>query len=363
MKTPRLVRVGTAGAKAPADWQPRHVPGPIDRISREGWTLDPDRPLQDLALARLRAGRDRALAVRTLQTYDAVAGAFIRWIEHPPADPTGVESRTPHPAVVADLTPETVFAFLHRRSARSQGPLSLGAQRSEAGTLAGLAAFGNEIGAVAPGALRDFQAPRPVKDAVPTTLTDAEIRGLLAALQRDRSFAGWRLHLWCRLGLDAGARPEEQVAVRLQDIDQAARSITLLGKGGKVRTVYYGEGTAAVLAQYLRFRGDAPVPELFVGRQGAMSAGSFGHAFAALAAQLGLATRGVRRPTQYILRRTFARRFADNGGAVEELARLMGHEETSLPMLLTTYYRPSDERLARAHRRVRPLDALEAPAA
>ncbi|MDA8202854.1 MAG: hypothetical protein M0Z49_08845 [Chloroflexi bacterium] len=64
------------------------------------------------------------------------------------------------------------------------------------------------------------------------------------------------------------------------------------------------------------------------------------------------------RPTQYILRRTFARRFAESGGTVEELARLMGHEPSSIPMLLKTYDRPSDARLAAAHRRLRPLDGL-----
>ena len=66
------------------------------------------------------------------------------------------------------------------------------------------------------------------------------------------------------------------------------------------------------------------------------------HEFAALAARIGLAACAddapAARPTQYILRRTFARRFAESGGTVEELARLMGHEPSSIPMLLKTYY-------------------------
>ena len=45
------------------------------------------------------------------------------------------------------------------------------------------------------------------------------------------------LFLWCRVGLEAGMRPGEQISLTWQDIDIAARSAKVSGKRGK-RTVY-----------------------------------------------------------------------------------------------------------------------------
>ena len=373
MPTRRASAPVHAGARVDRTWQPRHVEGSIDDITWEGWTEDPARPLAELARAHLRHGRDRSLAARTLGSYEQVAAAFIRFIERRPAKgehaegDAGTATEVKRTAVVGDLTTANVYAFLLRPAARGGAALTVAAQRSEGGALRCLAHFGIEIGAVAPTAVRAFALPKPEEDAVPTTLSDAEVRRLLAVLARDTSYEGWRLHLWCRLGLDTGVRPAELAGVRLPEIDQAERSIRIHCKGAKRRIVYYGEGTAAVLATYLRFRGEARQPQLFLGHRGAMGAESFSKTFRVLADALGLTAQGQddaeAKATLYVLRRTFARRFAEHGGTVEELARLMGHEASSIPMLLERYYRPSDQRLQAAHRRIRPLDALEGSAA
>jgi integrase/recombinase XerC len=357
MRDSHSARGKTAGARVPGDWQPRHVRGSIDDIAWGGWRLDPGRPLAHLALARLRVCRDQQLALRTLQGYDGTAGAFIRFIENELA-----LAGTPRVATVGDLTTEAIYRYLARPAARG-GSLQIGAKRSEGGALRGLASFGIEIGAVSADALRAFRLPKPARSAIPTTLSDDDIRRLERRLAADTTYEGVRLHLWSRLGLDTGLRPAEEAGIRLADIDQVERSIRIRGKGAKKRTVYYGAGTAALLERYLRVRGPSRYAELFLGHRGPVGPEAASKAFRSLADELGLVALGdpddePESATLYILRRTFARCFADKGGQVEELARLLGHEPSSIPMLLRCYYRPSDERLRAAHQRIRPIDSL-----
>jgi site-specific recombinase XerD len=60
----------------------------------------------------------------------------------------------------------------------------------------------------------------------------------------------------------------------------------------------------------------------------------------------------------YTLRKTFARRAAEAGMDVAELAAIMGHQPSSIPMLLKHYYAPTREHKLRAHADARPADAL-----
>lgn len=356
----------SAGARIAPDWHPKHVTGSIEDVCWTDWSIDQDRPLADLARAHLRNCRDRSLGRKTVEGYDAFAASFIRFVETEKRVRPAFSSSVTR-ATVRDLETQTLYRYLQRSAARG-GSVSLGAQQSEGSALRAIANFGITIGAVRPDALRAFVLPKPDRDAAPTTLSDAEILRLLAHLAKDTSYEGVRLNLECRLATDTGVRPAELAGIDLPEINRAEQSIAIRGKGAKNRTVFFGDGTAKVLDLYLRVRGESRSERLFLGHRGSMGPEGLSKAFRAVADGLGLVT-GARRnedgsdATLYVLRRTFARRFADNGGTVEDLARLMGHEPSSIPMLLKVYYRPSDERLRRAHRRVRPLDALLGEAA
>lgn len=60
----------------------------------------------------------------------------------------------------------------------------------------------------------------------------------------------------------------------------------------------------------------------------------------------------------YTMRRTFARRAAEGGMDVAELAAMMGHEPSSIPMLMRLCYRPTELHEQRAHAEARPADAF-----
>jgi integrase len=352
-------RIRRPGDRIAPDWQPRHLAGgSIDDVEWTGWTLDPARPLLDLARAHMKSCRDRLLARRTVEGYDQTDAAFIAFLEAR----FGTIAEADRAATVADLHTNSIYAFMKRVGAKGN-PLSPGAQASEAGRLRTLAGFGIEIGAVSANALAAFQLPETKDDTEPASLTDVDLRRLIRRLAADTTFEGQRLRLYCHLEADTGIRPAELAAVRLPAFDLAERAIALQAtKYWKNRVAFYGEATAKVLSEYLRFRGTPGHDELFVGRRGPMTESSFQHDFRELADELELVGRAedgtVEPATLYTLRRTFARRFAEGGGDVEELAKLMGHSPSSIPMLFTAYYSPSKDRLKRAHDRVRPLDAL-----
>ncbi len=74
-----------------------------------------------------------------------------------------------------------------------------------------------------------------------------------------------------RLFFDSGVRHAEMGGLRVEDVDLKARSLNVLGKGSRRRTVIFGTNTAMAIDRYLRVRRghpDAGVPWLWLGRQG-----------------------------------------------------------------------------------------------
>lgn len=350
-------RSGKRPARVDFRWQPAHIKGDIEAVDIKTWTIDPDRPVEELALAHLRAQRDAAATPRTIDGYDTVEAAFIRQLTE----------KHGRPPVVGDLSAKAIGDYIHRERVGG-GDMSLSSQRSEGGTLRAFVNWGIEIKAVPHDALRGLKLPKTEKAKKPTTLSDAGLKLLDKHLGEDSSFEGCRRHLVVRMSADTGIRPEELTAVEITDLDMERMEVHIHGKGAKERTAPFGLATQRLLKRYLRFRGDPSESRLLVGRAGPMWPTTLANEFKEVAMELdlgkwiegdaGMASPKRTCPSLYILKRTFCRRFADRGGAVEELASIIGHEPSSYPMLFERYYTPSNERLRRAHQRVRPLDDL-----
>jgi len=201
-------------------------------------------------------------------------------------------------------------------------------------------------------------------------LADRELDALFGAAERGGTFGDLRTRLAMQLALDAALRAVEVVSLRHGDIvwepgKQVAR-VKLLGKGRKIRDVWIGETTLAYLADYLRVLGGhhASTDPLFIGRAGEqLTASGLEQDFARVREAAGL--KGKTRlplgvvPARMVfrdvptaadepvgfhdLRRTFCAHFAEAGGSVEEMARILGHAPGSLQLLHDHYYRPSDK--------------------
>ena len=222
---------------------------------------------------------------------------------------------------------------------------------------------------LAPGTLAGFELPKVTKSAGPVTFDDATLAMIFDALEHRRTALNLRLRVVANIMLDCGARPAEVAAIRFADLFEHSSEIRLYGKGAKERVVPVGDHTWQYLRDYMRVRPrparlDEPVlvdVRASVERVAPTTLASDMHD---LLISLGLVDptddRGQNDPGYklYTLRKTFARRAAEGEMDVMELADIMGHEDSSIPMLMRLYYRPTEKHKRAAHASARPADSF-----
>lgn len=185
-------------------------------------------------------------------------------------------------------------------------------------------------------------------------LTPEEVRQIVAS-SPGCSFTQRRNRCLFVLLVDSGLRIGEAVGLKVGDIDRAARTATVLGKGRKVRTVPFGRQTARALASYLVLHPQALVAEalLFLTDEGdPLVRRRAQHVISGMARRAGITDRRV---GPHALRRTFASLWISNGGDAFALQRILGH--TTMEMV-NRYVRLSTEALSRSHALSGPLDRL-----
>jgi integrase/recombinase XerD len=186
-------------------------------------------------------------------------------------------------------------------------------------------------------------------------LTAEELTALLEAPNR-RTFVGLRDVALIALMADTGLRVTETISIRLGDLDTRALAITVVGKGEKPRTVFYGEAAAGHLRNYLRRRARRGSEDLlFVNSLGERI---LRWAIVERMRDYGYAA-GIRgkRVSPHTLRHTFAVNWLRSGGDTLSLQRLLGH---SSPAMTARYVNFLTADLAEMHRSVSPLDRLQA---
>jgi integrase/recombinase XerD len=97
--------------------------------------------------------------------------------------------------------------------------------------------------------------PKPKVPQEPIKPLSQEELVLLLETADCSGFVGLRDTAFMALLADTGLRVAEAVNIRIGDIDSRERSISVLGKGSKPRTVFYGEAAARYLRDYLKRRG------------------------------------------------------------------------------------------------------------
>ncbi len=162
--------------------------------------------------------------------------------------------------------------------------------------------------------------------------------------------SGLRLAELC--GLDwryfeaAGGRPRSTGWV-----DLAADEATLLGKGGRSRTVPIGRAASAALRAWLNVRAQRPGADeraLFVSARGTrLSARAVQQRLAQLAQRLGL---GVR-VHPHVLRHSMASHLLQSSGDLRAVQELLGHASISTTQI---YTRLDWQHLARAYDKAHP---------
>jgi len=168
---------------------------------------------------------------------------------------------------------------------------------------------------------------------IPEFVPQAEIRRLFEhANTRDdkRHYGYWRDYIMVALLYATGIRREELAGIKLTDIDLATGTISVLGKGNKVRIVPVGERTAKDLKKYLQLREEFAAQRatgsssLLLNRQGnPLSVRSVDR----VVKKFGLGEGTTLKP--HTLRHSFATHLLENGADLMLIKEILGHSSLS----------------------------------
>lgn len=187
-------------------------------------------------------------------------------------------------------------------------------------------------------------APRKPK-RLPASYTTPQLTRLLAVCdERDRAML--------IMLLDTGLRSSEIVSLNRCQVDMTTGHFTVVGKGNKERSGAVSAYTLAALGEYLELREDDERP-LFLGVKGRLTTSGLHQVVARRATEAGI--RGEVRRLVHAFRATFARSYLIQGGDLETLRQLLGHESLTMA---AHYASLADDELLAKKRRVNPLQAV-----
>lgn len=198
-----------------------------------------------------------------------------------------------------------------------------------------------------------------VKKTLPRFLTVDDAFRVVEAPKEDRARAeplAKRDAAILELLYGAGLRVSELAGLRIVDVERGARTVRVLGKGGKERIAPYGGAAESALAEYLAVRpllrgkdGAQHADALFLGRHGtALTARQVQNVVQRYGA-LG-AGRGDLHP--HALRHSCATHLLDAGADLRSIQELLGHASLSTTQ---RYTHVSVDRLMEVYDRAHPM--------
>ncbi len=146
-------------------------------------------------------------------------------------------------------------------------------------------------------------------------LTQEDVERIRAAIETPKESAIFEAYL------STGCRLSELVGLPIDRIDWQSRSIKVLGKGSKERTVYFSVRAKIAMEAYLNERKDS-FTALFASAHGAMNMRTIQTIVRDLGRRAGLSCR----VHPHKLRHTFATRALGAGMDIVMIQRLLGHE-------------------------------------
>lgn len=298
----------------------------------------------DLAAWTLHLSAERRLSPHTVEAYQRDITQFADYFAETRGEALSARA-------IEALQPPDIRAFMAARRAQGVG------NRALMRALAGIRSFirflerrdGLKTGAFS--AIRTPKVPRKL----PRALTQADARDLTDTASR----AGDTRQPWI-LARDAavlallygcGLRISEALAIRRDEAPVGRRdSVTVTGKGGKVRTLPVIAPVQQAIEDYLQLCPWTGTPEgpLFVGaRGGPLSPRIIQLAVERMRGALGLPDDA----TPHALRHSFATHLLGRGGDLRTIQELLGHASLSTTQLYTAI---DSQRLLEAYRSAHP---------
>lgn len=200
-------------------------------------------------------------------------------------------------------------------------------------------------GALPANPARQVRSPR-LGRRLPSFLPVDEATVLLNA-PPEPSAAGARDRALLELLYASGLRVAEGCGLDLDDLDEARRTVRVVGKGDKERVVPVGETALEALAAHLAMRGRRRGPLFLNARGGRLTPRSALRIVRARARQAGI----DQRVTPHTLRHSFATHMLGAGADLRLIQELLGHSRLSTTQ---RYTHVSPEHLMRVYDRAHP---------
>lgn len=317
---------------------------------------------------RLHLSAERGLATATVRGYCADIESLLRHLARYRGAGAGVS--------VADLDLAVLRSWLARRRTTGAARASTARQVSSARSFS---LWAVRTGLLSTDPAARLVAPRPDR-RLPSVLTTEQARRMLdspvvrdsavaeqvgtpAGDQQDGPEAAPPEDLTARaaaardravleLLYATAVRVSELVGLDLDDVDRHRRTIRVLGKGNKQRTVPFGAPADAALQDYLRRRSDlvtdGALMALFLGRRGGRLDQ---RAVRTLVHRATGAVDGAPDLAPHGLRHTAATHLLDGGADLRVVQELLGHSSAATTQI---YTHVSAERLRSVYRQAHP---------
>ena len=178
--------------------------------------------------------------------------------------------------------------------------------------------------------LKDLNRPKKEK-RLPNFINNNDYEKIIKKSLERTDFIGRRNTLLLELLYSSGIRISEALNIKIKDINMSDKSIRILGKGSKMRIVYFGEYAKEYLEEYLKVR-NSSLEYLFLNKNNTPLTRRGAEYIISNLVKTSLLKKKV---TPHTFRHSYATEMLNNGADIRSVQELLGHSSLSTTGIYT----------------------------